>query len=616
MINKETNKETKRAARRRATLVPSGVTLATLLASALWSGQAQAVRFGSEEGLSGSFDSVVSLGAIRRMSGPDRTIIGNDNGGDIPTPSTAPSELHQKVNLPGNPGGYANADFNFLNFDDGDLNYRRGDIVSAVLKGTHELSLKAPDGWSSLARVTWFKDSKADNTRRTPLNEEAKDYATGKVTLLDAWVAKEFSVGAQRAKVKLGNQVISWGEDIFILGGVNQINAIDLQKFHVPGTQLKEIFIPAPMLSMSSGLTEDTNLEAYYQFYWNAFKFDPAGTYFSTADVIGKGKRTAFYPQSVCDDFNAIFPGLFPTACGETTDPAVEQQRIAEMSALPFSGEHKPKKSGQYGLALRERLPSIDSEVAVYYQRYHDKLPFLGFTASGGLPSSYFWAYGEDKDLYGASMNTKLGPIAVGTELSYRPRDSVGIDPTVPFTGRHSVGEASINSPTGTAEHPGFVEEKKWQFHLTGFYTFSHNDALGWLAKGLGASDGFILAEAAVTHYPNLDRSGAIPYFLPDYSLPTRTSWGYVTEIALNYPNAFDSGITITPQLDWFHDVKGTSPNSIPFVEGRKAASYSLFFNYRDKWKAGIQRVVFSGGGRNNLLRDRDFLGANISYAF
>jgi hypothetical protein len=592
----------------RHALAPSGVMLATALITAPWSDNAHAVRFGSEEGLSGSFDTVVSIGAIRRMSSPNPTIIGNDNGGNIPTPSTAPSELHTKVNAPSNPGGYANADFNYLNFDDGNLNYRRGDIVSQVLKGTHDLALKAPDGWSSLARLYWFRDSKVDETRRTPLSEESKDYATSKLTWLDAWVAKEFSLGDQRGKVKFGNQVISWGEDIFILGGVNQINAIDLQKFHVPGTQLKEIFIPAPMVSMSAGLADNTSLEAYYQFRWNAFKFDPAGTYFSTADVIGKGKRTAFYPTSICDDFNALFPGLFPTPCGETTDPAVEAQRVAEMSALPFGGERKPKKGGQYGLAVRESLPSIDSEVALYYQRYHDKLPFLGFTATGGLPATYYWAYGQDKDLYGASLNSKLGPVAVGAELSYRPRDSVGIDPTVPAAGPQAVAVSGDN--------PGFVEEKKWQFHLTGFYTFSHNDALGWLAEGLGATDGFILAETAVTYYPDLDRSGAVPYFLPDYSLPTRRSWGYVTEIALNYPNAFGSGIAVTPQLDWFHDVKGTSPNTIPFVEGRKAASYSLFFNYRDKWKAGIQRVVFSGGGRNNLMQDRDFLGANIAYAF
>ena len=37
----------------------------------------------------------------------------------------------------------------------------------------------------------------------------------------------------------------------------------------------------------------------------------------------------------------------------------------------------------------------------------------------------YYNEYGSDKNLFGASFNTKAGPVAVGGELSYRPRDSV-----------------------------------------------------------------------------------------------------------------------------------------------------------------------------------------------
>ena len=74
--------------------------------------------------------------------------------------------------------------------------------------------------------------------------------------------------------------------------------------------------------------------------------------------------------------------------------------------------------------------------------------------------------------------------------------------------------------------------------------------------------------------------------------------------------------MTLTPEIDWYHDVSGTSPNAIPFVEGRKALTLSLFANYRDAWKGAIQWVNFHGGGANNLMRDRDFLSASISYSF
>jgi hypothetical protein len=591
-------------------------------ASTLWSLPAQAFRFGSDDGsgISGNFDSTISFGVVTRLQSTDCKIIGNDTGlgGDTGTSARGcnngtSNELSKTYNLT-NGNGYANADFNYTNFDDGNLNYRKHDIVSAVLKGTHDLSARAPGGWSALVRAYWFKDFKVDDTERRSLNSQAEDYAVDDIVLLDAWIAKSFDVGGRQAKVKLGNQVISWGEDIFILGGVNQINALDLQKFHVPGTQIKEIFIPALMISGSLPLSDAANVEAYYQFKWNSFKFDPVGTFFSTADVVGKGKQPAYIPTSIVEDFFGVGACTTPTGrCGDPLVSGLDDATLIDTGlAVPYIGQQEPSKGGQYGLALRYRAESLDSDFGFYYQRYHDKLPFLGFTGNAtGAVTGYFWAYGEDKDLWGASVSTKAGPVAVGAEISYRPEDSVGIDPTVPF--------GNIFGPYSVyvlGSQPGYVEEKKWQFHLTGFYTFAENDPLGSLVSATGAADGFILTEAAVTYYPNLDRSGRIPYYLPNYDIPDGTSWGYVFEMGLNFPNAFDSGIQVTPQIDWFHDVSGTSPNTIPFVEGRKALTLSLFFNYRDRWKGALQWAQFMGGGANNLVRDRDFLSASVSYSF
>lgn len=599
--------KTKTIQNRRGTLAPS--ILALSVAAACWSPAAHAFRFGSEDGLSGSFDSTISFGVAKRLQSPSCRTISNDSGG---CNNGTNNELSRVYNLDALTG-YANADFNYTNFDDGTLNYDDGDIVSAALKGTHDLSLKYPGGWSALARVNWFHDWKADDTQRTDVASEATDDAT----LLDLWVAKTFSIGDRRGKVKVGNQVISWGEDIFIVGGVNQINAIDLQKFHVPGTQLKEIFIPAQMISGSMDLTEQLGVEAYYQWRWNGFKFDPSGTFFSVADVLGKGRRIAYVPTSIIEDFAGpgACAGLPNGRCGDNSG-APDDFLVANGLATPYLGQREPKKGGQYGVNFRYNAEEIDTEFAFTYQRYHDKLPFLGFTGNtAGAVTGYFLAYGEDKDLYALSANTKLMNIAVGAELSYRPDDSVGIDPTVPF-GNIFGGASSKFSIYEHGSNPGFVEEEKYQFHLTGFYTFSHNDPLGGVAKALGATDGFILAEAAVAHYPGLDTSGVTPYFLPNYDIPDKTSWGYVVEAALNYPNVWGTGVTLTPQIDWYHDVNGTTPNGLPFVEGRKALTLSLFANYRDNWKGAIQWVNFSGGGANNLMRDRDFLAASISRSF
>lgn len=325
----------------------------------------------------------------------------------------------------------------------------------------------------------------------------------------------------------------------------------------------------------------------------------------------------------------------------------------------------EPPDSGQYGLAVRLKSKRIDAEFTLYYSRYHDKLPFTSFvadaknsslvtpTSQGNLLGlSYFNEYGQDKDLFGISLSTKAGPVAVGAELSCRPRDSVAIDPTVPipaglasafafpFTGLaagskamgHSVmdgvscllgtGDAVTAGPGKThdpatcrTDARGYVEEKKFQAHLTGFYFIEVNSPMGTLMKGLGAAEGWVLAELAMAHDPKLDPAN-VPYLVfPSYATPSKTSWGYVLEVGMTYPDAF-AGLNITPQIDFTHDVKGTSPNTIPFVEGRKSLFVGINFDKSSVWKGQLGLSHFWGGGVSNIMRDRSFLAASIAYTF
>lgn len=597
--------------------VPARLALAVGLASGLAAQPSHAVLFGSEDGLSGSFDSTLSYGFATRLQSPDCHLLGGDNGG---CNNGNGNDLSRYYTLSrGN--GYANADINHSNADDGNLNYDRHDVFSHVLKGTHDLSLRFGDGWSALGRVAWAKDFKMDNVRTTELDDQAERDATGRFDLLDLWVAKSFDIGEMPAKVKLGNQVISWGAEIFVPGGINQINALSLPKYHTPGTQLKEVFIPAPMASFNIGLTEALSFEGYYQFKWNAYGLDPVGTYFSSADVAGEGRLPIYYSTSYIE---GLLPGICagtPTGhCGAPNISGLTDEELVALGlAVPYGGERKAKNSGQYGVALRWTAERIETEFGMFYQRYHDKLPFVGYTARSNpdalVVDDYFISYGEDKDLFGLSMSTMVGPVAVAGELSYRPRDSVGIDPTVPF-GRGITGSYNRYSVFDTGVNKGFVEERKWQADLNAIYNFSASDPLGFIPSALGASDSFILAELVVTRYPGLDTSGKVPYVLPDYSLPDRTSWGYVTEVGINYPDLFGSGVVVTPQLDFSHDVNGTAPNAMPFVEGRKSLTTSLLFNYRERWKGGLQWVRYWGGGDNNLMADRDFLSGSLSYSF
>lgn len=572
---------------------------------------AMAVGF-ETDWVKGSFDSTISFGMQWRAQGRDCSIIGNDNGGCVATSGT----LGERVNGPGQ-GATSNPDFNYLQADDGNLNFNKGDVVSAALKGTHELSLQFDQGWRALVRGTWLYDFRADHTVRTPLTDDAKDLAARDITLLDAWVSKDLDLFDRPAKFRVGNQVISWGEDIFIYGGVNVINAIDLRKAHVPGTQLKEIFRPAPMASFNFGATNNLSVEGFYQFRWNAFQFDPVGTFFSVADVVGKGQQNAFVPSSIL----AAPPGTvgdIGTISNGTFIPAGQRFTLADLLAagtvVPKLDTRTPPNAGQFGLAMRYKSDNSEAEWGLYYLRYHDKIPMVSFVNDPSITANpfglgYFVDYGKDRNLFGVSVNTKVGDWAVGAEVSYRPRDSVAIDPTVPLSGQY----AAFAAP---GVYPGFVDEHKWQAHLTTIYLLGPSGDLGWLLRGIGAAEGTLLLEAAATYYPGLDLSGSKPYLLTNYELPTRLSSGVVGELGVVYPHFMGTAVNVTPQIDFAYDMSGISPNTIPFIKGRLAVTPSLNFEYLNKWRAQLAYTNFSGGGGNNLMKDRDFYAFSVSYSF
>ena len=49
------------------------------------SSPAHAFKFDLDNGITGSFDSTLSFGVQRRMQSTNRSMVGNDNGGNVPT---------------------------------------------------------------------------------------------------------------------------------------------------------------------------------------------------------------------------------------------------------------------------------------------------------------------------------------------------------------------------------------------------------------------------------------------------------------------------------------------------------------------------------------------------
>lgn len=627
-------------------MVRTQACLAVLGAWAL-AGPVAAAEWPLANGWTVNLDSMVSMGAVVRTSQPNCRNLGNDNGGcvgDAVTPLQA-----------GNPQAYSvNLDTLRLNQDLGNLHYKRGQVVSANLQYSADLYVKASDGWSGLLRGVVNQDFAIDRTKNGPLDREAKDFAVSNPRWLDAYVTKEFDIGEQQARVRVGNQVLNWGEDIFIPGGVNSINAIYLPAAHQPGTPLKNLLIPAPMLSFSSSLAHGLGVEAFYQWKWHSFVVDAPGTFFSTSNFVGKGGRAVYLPTSLLNAAAAP-AGIGPFPAGsvgntatvitgpnpvtgapydrrlgaaELADPAANPAGaiLGTGTIIPRAGDHAPH-NGQGGIALRYQFPESGNELGLYFTRYDDKVPFVSYRVSGTTANPFglegMLDYGTHRNLFGVSYNFQAGEWAIGTELSFRPRDGVVIDPSAvidPRNAHYCNGLADFTAaPVGTYCR-GWVDTKHYQLHLTGIHILSPSGSLGGLLRALGASEGTITAETAVAYYPGLRLDGSVPYAVTaDYTLPTRASWGMVVAASVTYPNVFGTRASLAPDIAISQGLSGVAATALPgFIKGAGAAVLGAAIDFKVKPELKL-RVDFTqnwGGGASNLLRDRNFMSISLASSF
>lgn len=524
------------------------------------------------ESVKGSFDSQVTFGFAKRAGSQDCSLVGDP--GTSCNPSSTPGQ--------------------WTVGDDGNQNYNKGDLFSLSLKGTHELLLQFPDQWKFLARGSWLKDFRADDTRKTQLADDAKNQLTADVRLLDLWVSKEFDLNGRTARVRLGNQVISWGESIFLAGGINSTNALDLQKLNIPGTQLKEAVLPAPMISFATGLGSGFNIETYYQFGWNANRLAPVGSYFNAGDQFGKGWQN-----------------------GQVNGAAVP---------TTSDYEHKPKNSGQYGVALHYKPADTQLDVGFYAMNYHDKMPNVLINNTTGATEL---EYLQNRKLYGVSMNFPLGNWSIGSELSYRPKDAIALSPVA---GTCGAGAAEVCHLSTDAQ--------RYQLHLTAQLQLTPGDNKPIL-DALAADTAYFTAEAVAIKYPGVNKTnrytiGGVTYGPSAGGLPwlddsggtassnitgvqgTSTSTGAIFDFNWTYDSKLISGWQVTPGVTYFRGLSGYTPNVYGnFMKGAGSANFYVLFNQNPPtWQAGLNFTTFFGNSTAQPLRDRAFFGGFITRNF
>jgi len=471
----------------------------------------------------------------------------------------------------------------------------KGDIFSNSIRGSSTLALDYKNV-GMLLRGNYFYDAKYDSQK---LASDAKDKLVSDITLTDAFVYGYFGDDEQ-FNVRLGQQVISWGENTFIQGSLNDINTVDVNKLRQPGLALKDAFVGTNALYVSWNSDSNWTVEGFYLFDFDKIELDPAGSFYSTLDAIGEG-------GGYDDGGNGVIDGACISYDGIPCDLGATRAKDDEPT------------SGQYGIAVRKFMPELfnGTEFAVYYQKLHDHVPMISSYYGTG---KFFLEYVEDIERFGISFNTNVASWAIGGEYSLRKDAPIQL--TSPFltTFGLPVGECAAGCALGQ-KSSSYEEIDRHQVQLT-------FQRIWGVSHTLGANDNSTLIEVAYGWIDGLPKNESIGFGAQKLFNPhvTEDFGGFQVLQTLTYNAALFNVVNVLPFVAYKYDVAGVSNEIAPiFIEDRQALTLGVNFSYgSDTITGGVSWTSFfgkdddlnQGGGRINDSTDRDFVQANVSYSF
>lgn len=569
-----------------------------------------------------------------------------------------------------------------INYDDGNINNGPGVPYTMTGKITTDISARY-ENFGAFLRIKGFYDYWADEhvgkrssgygTR--PLEDavrgsDAHLSAARDLSILDAYVYGNFDLLGQPVSLRVGKQVVNWGESLFIPGGISSYLPVDLSALRTPGSELKEAFQPVPAVYFNMGLPANFSIEAFWQFDWEKLKLDSAGTFFSGSDSGGEGGR---YVMSV---------GEYPTGA----------------ILIPRSADEQGEDTGTWGVALKYYADWLNggTDMGFYVNRYSlvapigtftagdiSKTPFAGSTFSSlcgpyAGPLSYLACISSNPSFLGAfvttantknyllqyPMTTTFGysfnttvPIMGGSALS----GEVSYSPNMPF----ALNDVNINCNDlvnlGLDAYAGlpassFCSENNRAAPGEAYRGYARHDAingqLGLIStlnpsspvpSAIGSDLVIVVVNAGFQYLPDFDSAnsglgisrssnthenfftGALlgdsacvgnPACQVKYA--SQFSSGYRLAFSAQYNNAFDTPWTLTPNINFAHDVTGYSAGPVGpgFVQDKKAVSVGLTADLQSVWKANISYTHNWGNPFRNFSSDKDFVAASISYAF
>ncbi len=467
----------------------------------------------------------------------------------------------------------------YLNFDDGNNNFDPG-LVSA--RGSFILELAAVYGDLSFflrsdgLYDTVYENSKSDMSALNYFSYngalvnggqvERGDYPDGtrdehgkRLRLLEAFANYQFELGERLGSIRLGSQVIAWGEAT-IYQGVNTLqNPIDGGAALSPGVEAKEIFLPTSALDLKIDLTSSLGAEVYYKLDWVRTTQPGVGSFLSNSDFTGPGAQRIL---------------LGPAGTGEVR------------------GADKPGNSGQWGAALRY-LTEGGTNFTLSYNNNHANAPGsrIVFDPVGGSYSRE--VYLEDIEFWQFSVATNLGEALVYADIAYSD-NAPFVDQSPYLNQRGQLVAADLSRGN----------YRQLVLGMTDVYT-----AFPWLSRQIA------LTAEVLYQSNNLgegDKRGT-PYIVTD------DAWGYQALAVLRYFSVLP-GMDVDVTLSFRQDVDGFGATVMKnnLIEGQKWASIGANALYLTNWEFAAKYSFYFGNDDRDepVLSDRDNLALSVKYKF
>lgn len=406
-----------------------------LCLSAAYVPQAMALQFSlpfDGDEIEGTLNTTLTVGAAMRMQGQSSKIIGK---GDLNPDVCAGQQICQGTFKNQGSSQYQGAGYLnpaatataargafSMNNDDGDLNYDKHDLVSAVGKITQDLSLKYKD-FGFFAKALYFYDVVNNNfteyhpnmlpkdlidpktgqslsvpdmsggssglpgrnvvpkgvplkTRRS--NGATLDQVGTNLQLLDTYFYGKLPVFEHEFSFKLGRQTVNWGESTLnVINSINSANPVNANNFYRIGFQVEEVFTPVGMAFLSTDLYEGITFEGFYQYEWKPLEAPAAGSFYSGDDIVGtnnaSGGANLSFGTAADDPYGVGW--LQDNPLSGITPSSAHIQKIRD---------DKPKGTGQYGIALKYYADWLNNGtgLGLYYENYHSRLPFASAFAT------------------------------------------------------------------------------------------------------------------------------------------------------------------------------------------------------------------------------------------